>query len=118
VRVYNNLATVPTAATPADREVSVPCGNWSFVHTFTATKPAAADNALRLRAFLDPTDVLDESDEADNQLGPQLLTVQNTAPAFITTPPTAATQGVTLTHDVQVSDQNVVDRARMTIALI
>jgi hypothetical protein len=131
-RVYRDQVSAPTSATAFDAPAhAYPAGGGGcsvgFAHVLSAVqKPDNVNDALSVRVFLDATNAITENDETDNQL-PSVasafpLVVQNTPPAFTSTPLLTATEDSTYnynaTTDVQVTDVNVVDRARQTLALV
>ncbi len=126
LRFYNDQPSPPTGSTAFDEQLTLPgLGDGGctagFTHVFTAHKPANATDTLSLRAFADATNTVAEDNETNNIMPSTAnafpLPVQNTPPSFLTNPPTAATEDITYSYDVQVNDDDAVDRARMTLTL-
>lgn len=122
-RFYVDQQDPPSSTTPFTSEVlgpAAPEGSKTYggTFTFTAVKPDNATNTIPLRIYLNATGGT-ESNRSNNHLpsfaAPYTLEVANTPPAFVSAPTTlSATEGVPLVRTWTVTDQNAVDRPRLT----
>ncbi len=135
LRLYDDQPSTPTQATLSSEEFTLPGGGGpsgctaGFTHVFAAAKPDNPTNTLSIRAFIDPTDVVTESDETNNQAPSTAsafpLVVQNTPPTFASSPPVATPPALDATEDqtylyeaVRIFDPDHVDAARMTLEVV
>lgn len=124
-RFYVGQEEPPNDTTPYTSQVAGPAApegskTYGGTFTFTATKPDNATNTIPLRIYLNATGG-SESNRTNNHLpsfaSPYELEIANTPPAFVSAPSTlSATEGSALVRTWTVTDQNAVDRPRLTFA--